>query len=639
MKQVKDSIVFMDDAAAECLHWHGGLKRILDSGAVYVDNFSPFVKSNLPIKKVVFILMSPLLGETWKTIDIILQLNKFKHCTIVSSLPSRCHSDTFEATSQVFLSLENQLFSLMQSKAQNSSATVFHVPIFPVFVSQNLFMMPAFSELFSVYKCSSTEMNMKKTDDVSIRSFPIEMQSSVKHLAYSLSSLMDTFQVKGDYFSLGPLSHILCSELENISHQQKKSYSSKASVVIVDRLLDLAGPLSQSYETMLDKILLALPHFSGHTFDVAVPMYDLTACKSGTVYGRPLVAPGCLAHKDNSFEESVLNAILFKKPREALTEVNRSLVECASKEGVKLDLSSRLTPEVMKQRTLQFKSKHNLLLKCNGLLQQVLAIVEALNYSNSNSIDNLSAIEKALLEYLALSPEDVLNNIMQMISEKDEMNYKMDDILTFLAFFYMLSGETKISNESAMQATLMEEFFQDKNMNELISLFIDSDHVERDEYVLNTVRTLFDIFKRLGALRKRLKGYSSLFKSTNPAFPASYNPLLKQLLQDIFDPSITDIPDLEFHSAGLRDYIKTGFSLFMNVTKPQPRDNSVIFVIVLGGVTPSEIKLIQEISAQEKETQIILGSTCVLTPRDVLKNLGSVVKELVKEEYEDDIYN
>ncbi|PRD31514.1 UNVERIFIED_CONTAM: Sec1 family domain-containing protein 2 [Trichonephila clavipes] len=203
--------------------------------------------------------------------------------------------------------------------------------------------------------------------------------------------------------------------------------------------------------------------------------------------------------------------------QEALTEVNRSLVECASKEGVKLDLSSRLTPETMKQRTLQFKSKHSLLLKCNGLLQQVLAIVEALNYSNSNSIDNLSAVEKALLEYLALSPEDVLNNIMQMISEKDEI---------------------------------------------------------------------------------------SLFASTNPAFPASYNPLLKQLLQDIFDSSITDIPDLEFHSAGLRDYIKTGFSLFMNVTKPQPRDNPVIFIIVLGGVTPSEIKLVQEISAQKKETQV-----------------------------------
>ncbi|GIY92483.1 sec1 family domain-containing protein 2 [Caerostris extrusa] len=496
--------------------------------------------------------------------------------------------------------------------------------------------MPAFSKLFSVFKCCSTEMNLKRTDEISIKSVPEEMQSSIKHLAYSISSLLETFQIKGDYFSLGPLSHIVCSELENISHQLKKTYSSKASMVIVDRLLDLAGPLSQSYETMMDKILLAFPHLPGHVFDVGVPMNCLASCKSASVFGRPLLAPGCIAHKNHSFEENALNAILFKKPREVLIEVNRNLAECAAREGIKLELSSRLTPEVIKQRILQFKSKPKSILNLNGLFQQVLAIVQALEYSSSNSLDSLSALEKALLEYLTTSPEEVLNYIMQMISEKEEMNYKMEEILTFLAFFYMLSGETNISNESAMQATLMEEFFQDKNMNELMALFIDEEQIETDDFVLNAVRTLFDVFKRLGTIRKRLKRYLTLFKSTNPAFPASYNPLLKQLLNDIFDPAIAEIPDIEFHSVGLRDYIKTGFSLFMNVAKPQPRDNPVIFLIVLGGVTPSEIKLVQDINNQKKGNQIILGSTHILAPKDVLKDLGLVVKELMNEEYEDE---
>ncbi|CAL1293575.1 unnamed protein product [Larinioides sclopetarius] len=562
MKSVKDAAVFMDDPSAECLHWHGGLKRILDSGAASVENFSPFV---------------------------------------------------------------------------NFSATISHLPLFPAFVSQNLFLMPAFSKLFSIFKCCSTEMHLKRTEDLSIRSVSSEMQSSIIQLAYCLSSLLDTFQVKGDYFSLGPLSHILCSELENISHQQKKSYPSKASVVIVDRLLDLAGPLSQSFETMLDKILLALPHFPGHTFDVAVAMNHLAACKNAWVFGRPLLAPGCLAHRNNSFEDTTLNAILNKKPREVLIDINRCIAECATREGIKLDLTSRVTPEVLKQRILEFKSKPKSILTYNGLFQQVLAVIQALEYASSNSIDNLSALEKALLEYLTTSPEEVLTYIMQMISEKEEMNYKMGEILIFLAFFYMLSGENSIPNESAMQATLMEEFFQDKNANDLLSLFVDEEHLEVDEYVLNSVRTLFDVFKRIGLLRKKFKRYTTLFKSTNPAFPASYNPLLKQLLNDIFDPSISDIPDIEFHSAGLRDYIKTGFSLFMNVAKPQPRDNPVIFLIILGGVTPSEIKIIQETAAQKKGIQVILGSTDVLTPKNVLKDLGLVVKELAKEDYEDDV--
>lgn len=56
-------------------------------------------------------------------------------------------------------------------------------------------------------------------------------------------------------------------------------YVRKASVVIVDRLLDLAGPLSQSYETMLDHVLKTFPHLPGHVFDVSIPMNDLAACE------------------------------------------------------------------------------------------------------------------------------------------------------------------------------------------------------------------------------------------------------------------------------------------------------------------------------------------------------------------------
>lgn len=43
LKNFKDALVFMDDPTAESLHWNGGLTRALDSGAVAIENFSPFV--------------------------------------------------------------------------------------------------------------------------------------------------------------------------------------------------------------------------------------------------------------------------------------------------------------------------------------------------------------------------------------------------------------------------------------------------------------------------------------------------------------------------------------------------------------------------------------------------------------------
>nr|XP_042895869.1 sec1 family domain-containing protein 2 isoform X3 [Parasteatoda tepidariorum] len=636
-KHVKDALVLMDDAAAECLHWHGGLKKILDGGAISVESFSPFVVrinsiliADSKVRKAVFIIMSPLTGENWRTLIVIIRANKFKHCVIITPLPAKLHGGITDETEQSFIGIENYL--LRWTDNVNFTANVCHIPLFTYHVSQNVFVMPSFTQRFSLSECGLLEMNRKRTEELSLKLLNPEMESSIKILAYFLNSLLDTFQVKGDFYSLGPLSYLLASELESISQQQKKksTYSNKASLIVVDRILDLAGPLSQSYDTMLDKVLLSLPHIPGHVFDICVNMEDLSACKSAMVFGRPLLAPGCIAHKSDSYAEVCLNAILYKNPREALIEMNRQIVECAGKEGINVDASSRLTSDILKKKVICFKENPKVMAKFTGLLQQTLAVIQALEFSSSKGVDNLAAIEKALLQYLTTSSEEVLSNIMQMITEKEEMNYKMEEIIIFLAFFYMLSGETDLANESAMQATLMETFFQDESMVDLLSVFVDEDEKD-DENVLNSVRTLFNIFKRLGTIRRRLTRYKTLFKSTNPAFPASYNPLLKQILEDIFDPNLPENPDLEFHSAGLTNYIKTGFSLFMNVNKPQPRDNPVIFIIVLGGVTPSEIKIVNEYTSRHKETEIFLGCTEVLSPSNVLKDIGMIVKNLSKD--------
>lgn len=42
----------------------------------------------------------------------------------------------------------------------------------------------------------------------------------------------------------------------------------------------------------------------------------------------------------------------------------------------------------------------------------------------------------------------------------------------------------------------------------------------------------------------------------------------------------------------------------MNLTKPLPRDNQDLFLIVLGGLTPAEIKFIRDKEAQLKNRQV-----------------------------------
>lgn len=46
---------------------------------------------------------------------------------------------------------------------------------------------------------------------------------------------------------------------------------------------------------------------------------------------------------------------------------------------------------------------------------------------------------------------------------------------------------------------------------------------------------------------------------------ASYKPLLKQIVEEIFHPDHTEPTDIEHMSSGLTDLLKTGFSMFMKV--------------------------------------------------------------------------
>lgn len=46
---------------------------------------------------------------------------------------------------------------------------------------------------------------------------------------------------------------------------------------------------------------------------------------------------------------------------------------------------------------------------------------------------------------------------------------------------------------------------------------------------------------------------------------ASYKPLLRQVVEEIFNPERSEPVDIEHMSAGLTDLLKTGFSMFMKV--------------------------------------------------------------------------
>ena len=62
-KKTRRAVVFIDGAAAECLHWHGGLLRLeRDGGAEAVRELSSFEAGAEGQKKAVFVVGGPVVG-------------------------------------------------------------------------------------------------------------------------------------------------------------------------------------------------------------------------------------------------------------------------------------------------------------------------------------------------------------------------------------------------------------------------------------------------------------------------------------------------------------------------------------------------------------------------------------------------
>uniref|UniRef100_A0A8C6EIG1 Sec1 family domain-containing protein 2 n=1 Tax=Microcebus murinus TaxID=30608 RepID=A0A8C6EIG1_MICMU len=106
-----------------------------------------------------------------------------------------------------------------------------------------------------------------------------------------------------------------------------------------------------------------------------------------------------------------------------------------------------------------------------------------------------------------------------------------------------------------------------------------------------------------------MKQFKSVYVPGNHTHQASYKPLLKQIVEEIFNPEKPDPVDIEHMSSGLTDLLKTGFSMFMKVSRPLPSDHPLLILFVVGGVTVSEAKMVKDLVASLKP------GTQVLSPR------------------------
>lgn len=650
--KVKKAVVFMDDKCAEALHWSGGAAALFEAGAKNLKQFSSFEACSADEPKAVFVVSTLLKGRTVDIIKDIISLSHFQYCVVITTVAHSVHLVANNVSVEmdgnpVFEQFEEKLCEWMGN--MNYTAEVMHVPVVFSPVSQQLILTPPFAHLFPLLTSDLDFINARRPEkkrfgslfDVDLNSLPAELQIEVKHLASALNSMFETTGTREESFAVGPMSRIIATELANHpqAKNRRKSAQNKASVIFIDRTMDLTGAVGHHGDNLVEKILTVLKPLPGHVTDVQVDMLELTALQRSPLT-QNILAPGCLAQSESSGARSLWEAMLTSKQKEAVLEVRRQLVEAASKENLPIKMSmGRVTPDQLCSYVQLFRTSRGALESHCGVLQLGLATAQMLRHPSLPRWDACLAFERLLLQALGDSDfPSMLRQLLPLMKPTEGLSGAgrgteecgPDELVLLLIYLYSLADEATPTDqdedeelerlERELIGALTLVITKEAELSPLLQKLTGC--LSPEELTMacahSAVERMFETLRGLSQSRDHLKQLRSVYTPSDGIHQASYRPFLRQILEEVFHPDRPECPDIEHMSGGLTDLLKTGFSMFMKVSRPHPSDNPVLFLFLVGGVTPSELRLIKEVvSSLKPATQVLVLATRLLRPTDV----------------------
>ncbi|XP_006868127.1 PREDICTED: sec1 family domain-containing protein 2 [Chrysochloris asiatica] len=649
LAKMKRALVYLDAACAESLHWGCGSTRLLEAvggPACHLREFEPNAAGGgAEQPKAVFVLSCLLKGRTVEILRDIIHRSHFQYCVVVTAMSHAVHltanhvpaaaAAELEGQQPVFEQLEEKLCEWMGN--MNYVAEVLHAPLFLAPVAPHLALTPSFASLFpllpqDVHLLNSARLDKRRLGslaEVDAAALTPELMLQIRCLVSGLSSLCEHLGVREECFAVGSLSRIIAADLANYAKNRRKTASGRASVVFVDRTLDLTGAVGHHGDNIIEKVISVLPQLPGHTTDVMVNMVDLTVLQP---FGENhnMVAPGCLAQSNDTAAKALWEFLLSTKQKEAMMEVRRHLVEAASRENLPIKMNmGRVTPAQLTSYIQLFKNNHKALMNHSGLLQLGLATVQTLKHPQTVKWDNFLAFEKLLLQSIGESAMSVvLNQLLPMIKpshQRTSDDYGPDELFILLIYIYSVTGEFTVDKavceaEEKVKKALVQVICEESELSPLLQKITGCDSSINLTLLKSqtAMDELFTSLRDIAGARNLMKQFKSVYVPGSQTHQASYKPLLKQVVEEIFHPERSDPIDIEHMSSGLTDLLKTGISMFMKVSRPHPSDHPLLILFMVGGITVSEAKLVKDLVPSLKPgTQVIVLSTRLLKPLNI----------------------
>ncbi|XP_070511572.1 sec1 family domain-containing protein 2 isoform X2 [Cardiocondyla obscurior] len=629
---VKDSVIYIDHAATECLHWYtsGNVYSFFKTAgakAVYEQAMYNFRYAKVQnCKKTVIISTSTNLAFYQRTVKMILEKNEFEDCTIITAAHSSVlnYEDTVPPEERIdYVKLKKDVKSWMNSNQQSQDClvTILFRPIFISLIDNGLFVTPPFNDLLSPLNSELIKNS----------------EYEVEHFVNLFDSLFTYLNLREDIYSMGKFSDYIAEKLEllpmAVARRNNLVGAKGVSIIFVDRTLDLCTSTSNNTESLLARILCTLPHLPNHCNDVAINMSPLFYNSQNFID-----IPGCLASND----KTLMNLLITKTQKEALTSANEMLVDILStKENLKLreklkpKLTTRISAHSLKKLVNKFKDIDDLrvISASSKKLQVVLGIIQALTSKETSQLELLISFEKLVLQNIAVSRDStsVLGQLSNIIKTREKHGLNTDNILAFLVHIYALAGteiQFSFQQEQQLEEAIADAIFEDitklKENTAKTSVYQQSlsllDAETAKEASARVAKRIVNVLHEISQQRASLQNYASLISKSSSQEIVRRIGILQQLLTDILHPGRFELSDLHQRSPSL---ISAGFNLFSKGRiKHHPCDNNWIIIYVIGGVTPEEIRETKEtISLFDSNCQITIAGSRLLNPGDIVDKI------------------
>uniref|UniRef100_A0A2H1V2I0 SFRICE_015326 n=1 Tax=Spodoptera frugiperda TaxID=7108 RepID=A0A2H1V2I0_SPOFR len=632
LNRVIGAVVFIDDASAECLHYEGGADTLLSAGAVAVKGLSPFEFAKKDQKKALFLTQTTKVQL--QTIAEIVRHSDFTHCILISCMSLdmvflEIHDDkdinTVLAMGEPILEgmkyLEMKLIQWMAKK--QSYVEVIHIPIFTISLTNVVFVTPPFRNLQTFF------LGELKSDNatVDINNLSKQERNEARRFAASLNNMLDSMNLKEDVYYIGSYSAIIGGILEHypISIQRRKNCLHPASLILIDRTMDLCSVTSHGTESVLDKIMAALPRFPGHCTDVAVDMSPL--CEAN-VFNHPddiQLSPGCLYHSDDESCIQTFEYMINKSQKEVMFDLYNKLTKIDIQKSPSPKSLLKVTPQSLEKIATATKGNYEVISKHLGVLQQSLAVVQTLKSPKRVQHELLMSLEKQVHQNLATSREStsVLNQICHLIKNRKEKDIPLENLLALLMHIYAVRDievQFPADHEQQLVKTLSVALFEDKN-----SLYKDTSIIMSPEDCEARASCILMQLRKITSMRGVFHKYNSILKPCETGVGHEYRSAVQQLVEDMVNTDKPDLGDLDqYRSDKLKTLLRSGLGMLTNrkVKTRHPLDNPTIIIFVIGGITAEECKrLHRSVITSGVDNTVLIGATKLVTPVEAMRDI------------------